>query len=368
MSKTPMNAYDPYNFLRDGYFPESMYEYAEKYCVMVTIRVGRGRRVIISPKIWDEIRGRLKRAFIQGGETRLAEVKETIFKQYTISWPKQDWIMEHKKYTPFLNKKELYDRLAPCSLFVRRKDVFDIQFDKFVKEPILRPVALSEAAKALSKELVTLGFTDNLTLGAAPALELLLRLQDVCNGFEPVEHGEGDHRVIEYQPLADNPKVASLMALLEEIDLERNQVVVWSSRKALFPVCEEAFAGAGYTFVRYDGSVDSAGRAEAERRFVSGEARIFLANQASAAYGMNCLAGCGYAVYLCVDNSVERYYQSQHRLLRGQLKEPKFAYHIYAEGSIEERQLRALSAGQELIGIENAREMFEVYEAEGKMA
>jgi hypothetical protein len=61
-----------------------------------------------------------------------------------------------------------------------------------------------------------------------------------------------------------------------------------------------------------------------------------------------------------VDGSVEKYHQSLHRLLRGELAAPKFAYHIYAEGTVEERQLGALAAGRELIGIENARDIFEV--------
>jgi SNF2 family DNA or RNA helicase len=360
MSKSPLNAVDPYNFLSDGFFPENMYDLAERYCIMVTIRVGRGRRVIISPKIYDEIRTRLKNAFIRGGGPALERAKESVFKQYTIGYQKQDWIIEHKKYSPYINKKELLDRLAPCTMFVRRKDVFDVTFDKFVKEPIMRPIALSPQAKALSKELVTLGFTDNLTLGKAASLELLMRLQDVCNGFEPIERMEGDNRKIELKPLHENPKLDALIELLEEIDLEQNRVVVWSSRKALLGACAEAFETAGYPYVRYDGDVADREKESAEALFLSGEARIFLANQASAAYGMNCLSACGYAVYLCVDGSVERYHQSLHRLLRGELKVPKFAYHIYAEGTVEERQLNALAAGQELIGIENSRELFEV--------
>jgi SNF2 family DNA or RNA helicase len=360
MSKTPLNAYDPYNFLNPDYFPEDMYAFAEEYCIMITIRVGRGRRILITQKVYEEIRNRLKKAFIEGGEQKLRVVRERVFQQYTISYPKQEWIIEHRNYSPFINQEELYKRLLPCSLFVRRKDVFDITFDKFVKEPIMRPVTLSKEAKAIAKDLVDVGFTDNLTLGKVPALDLLIRLQDVCNGFEPVEHLHGDKRVVEYKPLRKNPKLESLMALLEEIDIDRNQVVVWSSRKALLDACAESFATSEIPFVRYDGGVGQEDRMAAEKRFLSGEARVFLANQASAAYGMNCLAGCAYAVYLCVDGSVERYYQSLHRILRGELTEPKFAYHIYAEGTIEERQLTALAVGQELIGIENGKELFEV--------
>jgi SNF2 family DNA or RNA helicase len=253
-------------------------------------------------------------------------------------------------------------------MFVRRGDVFDIKFDKFVKEPIMRPVTLPERAKDLANELVDLGFSENLTLGKAPALELMLRLQDICNGFEPIEHREmkivkgvnKEVRVIEYKPLPENPKLDMLVELLEEIDVEKNQVVVWCSRKALLRGCADRLAAEGFSFVQYDGDSSDNEKANAERVFQSREAQVFIANQASGAYGLNCLAQCSYAVYICIDGSVEKYHQSQHRILRGELHAPKFAYHIYAEGTIEERQQQALRVGQELIGDTNTKDIFTI--------
>ena len=366
MSKSPLNVVDPYNFLSEGYFPESMWEFAERFCIMTTIRVGRGRRVIISQKDYMGIRNRLKYAFIRGGETQLAAAKESIFKQYTISYANQEHIIRHRKYTPFINQAELMRRIKPCTLFVRREDVFDIRFDKFVKEPIMRKVKLSENAKAIANELTALKFIDGFTLGKAPALELLIRLQDICNGFRPIESkqveivgGERkETRVITYEPLPENPKVEALLELLEEIDVTQNQVVVWSSRKKLIEACREAFIKEGHSFVVYDGDASDDEKQEAERLFQSREAMIFLANQASGAYGLNCLSQCNYSVFICIDGSVEKYHQAQHRILRGQLTAPKFSYHIYAEGTVEERQQTALRAGQELICAENTKETF----------
>jgi hypothetical protein len=366
MSKSPLNVVDQYNFLKDGYFPESMWELAERHCVMATIRVGRGRRVIVSQKDYVAIRTRLKNAYVRGGETQLQAAKESVFKQFAIDYAKQEHIIRHRKYTPFINQRALMRRISPDTVFVRREDVFDIRFDKFVKEPIMRKVTLSAGAKALANELITLGFTDTLVLGKAPALELMTRLQDVCNGFRPIEHKETktvngklqEVRTIAYEPLPENPKLEALMELLEEIDVGRNQAVVWSSRKKLIEACKEAFAGAGYSSVTYDGDASDDEKQDAEERFKRGEAQIFLANQASGAYGLNCLAQCDYAIFICIDGSVEKYHQAQHRLLRGQLSAPKFSYHIYAEGTVEERQQTALKVGQELIGAENTKETF----------
>jgi hypothetical protein len=332
-----------------------MWELAERYCVMTTIRVGRGRRVLISQKDYAAIRARLKNAFIRGGELQLEAAKESVFKQSGIDYAKQEHIIRHKKYTPFVNEKELLRRISPDTLFVRREDVFDIQFDRFVKEPIMRPVRLPDAAKKVANELIDLGFTDLLALGKAPALELMIRLQDICNGFEPVKDDEGN---VSYRPFLDNPKLDELISLMEGIDVHNNQIVVWASRRNLLDLCAARFEKEGYTFVRYDGSASDAEKASAEEAFVKKDAAIFLANQSSGAYGLNCLARCSYAVYMCVDGSVERYHQSQHRILRGQLDAPKFSYAIYAEGTVEERQWTALKVGKELIEADNSKEKF----------
>jgi SNF2 family DNA or RNA helicase len=301
------------------------------------------------------IRTRLKNAFIRGGEMQLEAAKESIFKQFAIDYAKQEHIIRHRKYTPFINEKELLRRIAPDTLFVRREDVFDIRFEKFVKEPIMRPVKLSQDAKRIANELIELGFTDRLVLGKAPALELMTRLQDICNGFEPVKDDDGN---VSYHPLSENPKLDELITLMEEIDVNNNQIVVWASRRNLLDLCAARFEKEGYTFVRYDGSASEGEKEKAEQDIVRKEAAVFLANQASGAFGLNCLSQCSYTVYMCVDGSVERYHQSQQRILRGQLTAPKFSYAIYAEGTVEERQWTALKVGKELIEADNRKEKF----------
>jgi hypothetical protein len=367
-SKSPVNMYDQFDFLCEGYFPESIYEFAERYCIMETLRYSKGRRVLITKDDYSSVRGQLTRAWRHGGKRALNMTKEHIFTDYAIPYDKQDHIMEHREYSPFINKAELFDRIAPVTMRVKRSDIFDITHDRFVKHPIMRPAELSGKARQVVNELVKIGFTDNYTLGKAPALDLLLRVQDVCNGFEPVETEPGPvdyfdprdkpERKIAHRPFDENPKLEALMALLEEIDTGENQVVVWSSRKLLIRACAERFTKEEIPFVVYDGSAGDIEKMEAERDFVSGEARIFLANQASGAYGLNCLAKCSYAVYICLNDSVEQYYQSQHRILRGELQAPKFAYHIYMKGTVEERQLVSLALGRGLIEEENKPELF----------
>lgn len=360
-SKSPLNVYDQFGFLDPSIFPESMYEFAERYCIMITIRVGRGRRVCISQKDYTKIRNRLVNAFNRRGEMGLTFTKASLFKEYTIDDYNLEWIMDHKDYTPFIHQDELYRRIKPYTTIVKREDVFDITHEKFVHDPIIRYVDIPAKAKALGNELINLGFTDNMVLGKAASLELMLRLQDVCNGFEPIEHiekGAGkdgkDVRTFTYNPLPENPKLEELHALLEEIDVEENQVAVVATRLNILEAVQESFDSAGITYVRYE----EGNKEEAKEAILSGEAQVFVSTITTCAYGLNCLADLDYIIVLCEDNRTEDFYQLKHRILRGQLDHPKFMYIIAVRNSIEERIITSLKVGSELINDTNTRDLF----------
>ena len=366
-SKSPMNVIDQFQFLDARYFPEDPYEFAEHYCIMTNLATARGRRVIISQKLYKEIRHRLSTAWTFGGQAQLEVVMVMVGNTFGIRDDKLEHIMSHKEYSPFINQEELTRRIADVTVSVKRGDVFDIGFDKYIYEPIKRPVQVSKEVKRLGNELVSLGFTDQLVLGKAPALELVIRLQDLCNGFEPIKtervktKRDGKKVIVTdvtYRELSENPKLDELEELLEEIGVQENQVVIWCSRTNAFDSISQRLDKLEIVHVRYSGAESDAAKDKAEADFWSGEARVFLANQASAAFGLNCLAKADYVVEYCNDSSVDAHYQSQHRVLRGQSKAPKFAYQIYVEKSVEERVITALNVGQELLSDSNTKSTF----------
>jgi hypothetical protein len=365
-SKSPMNVIDQYKFLDPSLFPESMYEFAEHYCIMVSLRTARGRRVIISQKDYAAVRKRMVNANRLGGDMQLEAAMCRITNEYGINEKKLRHIMEHRNYTPFLNQGELMSRVKDFTMTVERKDVFDISYDKYIYEPIKESVELSKSAKKLANELVELGFTDSLVLGKAPALELVMRLQDICNGFEPIKTRttkvkkgvEVDVDVVTYRALKENPKLDALEARLDQIDTEQNQVVIFCARTNAFDSIAERLETLGLSYVHYSGAETYPEKLAAQEKYERGEARVFLANQASAAYGLNCMGHCNYVIEYCNDASVERHHQAQHRVLRGQSTSPKFAYQIYVKGSVEERVIGALNVGQELISSSNPKGLF----------
>ena len=391
MSKSPLNAVDQYQFLNKDAFPEGMFAIAERYCVMMTLPTGRRAARVLLPEhsgkddknSWCGIRRRMSNAYAVGGRTRLALSMSSISRELGISQENLVWILHHKKYRPFKDTTSLLKRYEYCTEVVSREDAFDTRLEKYINAPIVRRVKLSEEAKKLYTQLVKLGFTDNIILGKNAALELSQRLMDVCNGFEPIssclsceEEGKGDNILhnlcplhaeckkpkATFEPLKENPKLDAVMELVEEIDPEEHQIVIWACRTNFMELLKNTLNEAGIPACCFSGQQTDKEKKDTREGFMSGRYRICIANQQSAAYGVNFMKNCDYTIYACSNASVEQDYQSRHRFLRGETKRMKYAYRIFVEGSVEERIYSALDLGNELIGETNTKEIFALKE------
>lgn len=391
MSKSPLNAVDPYQFLTKDAFDEGMFAIAERYCVMMTLPTGRRAARVLLPEhsgkddrnSWCGLRRRMAKAYAIGGKTRLAISMCKISRELNISYENLWWIITHKKYRPFKDTKSLLKRYEFCTEVVSREEAFDTRLEKYINAPIVRRVKLSEEAKKLYNQLVKLGFTDNIILGKSAALELSQRLMDVCNGFEPISsclsceegaqdgilhntcplHAECKRPKATFEPLKENPKLDAVMELVEEIDPEEHQIVIWACRTNFMELLKKTFDDAGIPACCFSGQQTEKEKKDTREGFSNGQYRICIANQQSAAFGVNFMKNCDYTIYACSNASVEQDYQSRHRFLRGETKRLKYAYRIFVEGSVEERIYSALDLGNELIGETNTKEIFALKES-----
>ena len=391
-SKSPLNMVDQYQYLDSSAFPEGMFALAEKYCIMMTLHTQRGARVLLPEhsgkedrNSWHGIRGRLARAYSVGGLARLSLSMDSISREMNISRENLWWIITHKKYRPFKSITPLMKRFEYCTEVVSRDEAFGTSLERYINAPIVRKVKLSEEAKKLYTQLVTLGFTDNLVLGKAAAMELSQRLMDVCNGFEPISsclsceeegaqegilhntcplHAECKKPKAVYEPLKSNPKLDALMELVEEIDPEEHQIVIWACRTNFMELVKSALDEAGIPACCFSGQQTEKEKKDTREGFMEGRYRVCIANQQSAAFGINFMKNCDYTIYACSNASVEQDYQSRHRFLRGKTTRMKYAYRLYVEGSVEERIYSALDLGNELIGETNSKDVFELKEAD----
>ena len=207
-------------------------------------------------------------------------------------------------------------------------------------------------------------------------MELSQRLMDVCNGFEPISscleceeqegilhntcplHAECNKPKATYEPLKENPKLEAVMELVDEIDADEHQIVIWTCRTNFMELVVQTLNDAGIPTCCFSGQQTDKQKEDAREGFLEGRYRVCVANQQSAAYGVNFMKGCDYTIYACSNASVEQDYQSRHRFLRGETHRMKYAYRIYVENSVEERIYSALDLGNELIGETNTKDIF----------
>ena len=358
MSKSPVNAYDQMNFLCPGFFSESMYAFAEHYEIRRALPSVRGARITITQKDYETIRKRLVR--YKDNPSALSGAMDSIHSFYGISKEDCIHILKNPEYSPHKNMDELWQRIGDTCMKVDRKTSTDLP-PKVYKT---YDITLTKEQTKLYLQLQNQYCTDNIVVDNG--LKLYLRFQDVCNGYEPIDHGDtidenGKVRHnIELKPLADNPKLAMLEEVID--DIGDKQVVVWCSRTKLLYDAEAHMKELGYTTAIYDGKVDKKLREEGYQSFSEGKTQLIFVNQASGAYGLDGLKEADYAVYLCNSYSVEQRAQSENRIYRGEITRSKYIIDLTCKGTCEDRVTEALKQGKELLDMGTTDvELFKYY-------
>ena len=342
MSKSPVNAYDQMNFLKNGFFPETMYAFAEHYEIRRALPSVRGARITITPKDYETIRKRLLR--YKDDPSSLSGAIDSVHSFYGISSEDCYHILRNPEYSPFKNMEELWERIGDVCTRVDRSSA-ELPETKVYKT---YKVELTKEQKKLYLQLQNQHCTDNVTVDNG--LKLYLRFQDICNGYEPVETEElteSGHNKVELIPLKENPKLDMLEEIID--DIGNQQVVIWCNRTRLLYDAEKRMKEAGYTTAVYDGKIGREEREKGYQSFAEGKTQLLFINQASGAYGLDGLRKADYAVYLSNSYSVEQRSQSEDRCHRGIVDRSKYIIDLTCKGTCEDRITEALKLGQELI-------------------
>ena len=361
MSKSPMNLYDQFHFLKPNLFYETRQEFFQKYTITKQYYYsGRSAVTAINKEEYEDIRTYCRNpnwglSEFTGKEKDRDDYKIfSLASKYKINASDVLLIARSNRYWPYRNLDELYSRISPYTVTVKREDVFDISKDKFVYEPIIVDVELTIEQKKLYDKLVKDGFSDDFYLGKAQAAELNIRLQDICIGYEPMKDEDGN---VSYRAFKENPKLEALVELLEEID-EDEQVVIMCSRTKAIESIASRLTKENISFVTYSGAQDGPEKKRAEEMVATKQVRVFLANITAAGFGLNALKDFNYIVWYCVNDSPEQIHQAQHRILRGESKTPKFAYSLFCNKTVELKQFQSNKNGEEFIKFRNTKEDF----------
>ena len=342
MSKSPVNAYDQMNFLKDGFFPETMYAFAEHYELRRSLPSVRGARITLPEKDYVAIRKRLVR--YKDNPAMLSGAIDGIHSFYGISREDCYHILKNENYTPFKNMDELWKRIGDVCTRVDRSSA-ELPETKVYKT---YNVELTKEQLKLYLQLQNQHCTDNVTVDNG--LKLYIRFQDICNGYEPIETEEvteSGHHKVELVPLKENPKLDMLEEIVE--DIGNQQIVIWCNRTRLLYDAEARIRDLGYSTAIYDGKIDKEEREKGYQSFSEGKTQIMFINQASGAYGLDGLRKADYAIYLSNSYSVEQRAQSEDRIHRGEITHSKYIIDLTCKGTCEDRITEALKLGQELI-------------------
>lgn len=345
ISKTPVNAWDQLEFLRKKYFEESMFSFENRYSIMVEIPGKRGIKGLISEDMWHKLRKQLKNSYA-AGEYVFDGLVSAYAKRFGLTREDCMHIIKHEKYTPFRRLKELYERIKDDVMIVKKKDVLDLPPKVHTRIAV---TATPEMTK-LYKDLVNLAYIDAADGATTQGISLYHRFQDVCNGYIPLEEeDEEGNKKITLTRQKSNPKIETLIEMLEEIDMKQHKVVVWSNRKLFLNDIYEAVTEAGYTACKYDGDTKPLEKKDIESRFRAGEIQVFIGNQGSGAYGLDWIKEADYMFFMSNDYSVEKREQAEDRIHRGGITSSKAIYDIVVAGTVDDKVSASLKLGKELI-------------------
>lgn len=347
MSKSTVNAYDQMNFLKQGFFAETIFAFAERYTIRVTLASARGAKTTISEKTYKTVQRRLLKhknnpEALEGAISGV-RMYEGIDREDCL------WILNHEckegvPFKPFKNVDSLWERIGDNCM-----KIADDKNERTTKKKY--NIKLTPTQRKLYLELQNLHCTDNITVDNG--LQLYIRFQDICNGYEPIEVGEEVtsegkiHKIVELKPLKENPKLDVFEEVVSEIGDE--QILVWCSRTQLLNDARARLDKKGYTTGVYDGKVNLADRERDYKLFAQNKIQILFMNQRSGAFGLDRLQKANYAYYLCSSYSVEERVQSEGRTNRGVVEHDKFVIDAVCKGTCEDRVVSALAVGEELM-------------------
>ena len=191
---------------------------------------------------------------------------------------------------------------------------------------------------------------ENGELVSAPqVITQMLRLQQLLSGYLKTDDGE----------MVDvaSQRLDAMMSCVEEIS---GKAIIWSRFRydivAIVATLTKVYGQE--SVVSYYGDTSDEDRQRAIQRFQNGKARFFVANPATAGYGLT-LTEASTVIYYANDFNLETRIQSEDRCHRIGQKNPVTYIDLIAEGTIDEKIVKSLRdkivIGAKVLG-EEARE------------
>ena len=247
---------------------------------------------------------------------------------------------KNKKIVGYYNMDELQERIGRSSTRVLKSECLDLpakvyQTLPFRLSPTTQKLYTAVRKEALADLMQMLGSEKAMNNIAEMAMVRILRLQQITSGFTPDS---------EMNPLpGENARLEALEGILE--DLPGKAIIFARFKSDVANVCSILPKG---SFVTLTGETKTQDRIEAVRLFQEDPAiKYFVGNPAAAGIGIT-LTAAETVIYYSQDTNLEYRLQSEDRAHRiGQTKTVTYI-DIVAEGTVDEKNVKALRAKKTL--------------------
>jgi len=231
----------------------------------------------------------------------------------------------------YRNLEELTDKIAPFTFRVLKKDCLDLPEKTYTVRNVPLTMEQIRMYKDLQKEAMTL-LEDGQLVSAPQVITQMLRLQQLLSGHMKTDEGE----MIEIA----SQRLDAMMSCIEEAS---GKIIIWSRFRYDIIQIRNALAKAygDQSVVSYYGDTSDEDRQRAIDRFQNGEARFFVANPATAGYGLT-LTEANTVIYYANDFNLETRIQSEDRCHRIGQKNPVTYIDLIAESTIDEKIVKSL--------------------------
>jgi SNF2 family DNA or RNA helicase len=228
-----------------------------------------------------------------------------------------------KEIIGYRNTERLHELIAPYSYRVEKSDVLDLPPKIFDRRYVELNAEQRRVYRELRIELMTM-LTDGTIIETEQAVQRILRMQQVVQGFLPREDGT-------FEDFGSEERLAVLDDLIEGAN---GKVVIWCRFREDI---NRIIARYGPVAVRYDGEVGEQQRKENRHEFMDIESsvRLFVANAQAGGTGLNLAGTANTVVYYSNSFSSLDRWQSEDRTHRIGTRGAVTYYDLVARGTID---------------------------------
>ena len=241
-----------------------------------------------------------------------------------------------KKVTGFQRTDELNDILRGFSFRVKKDDCLDLPKKTYQ----YRHVDLTKEQEKAYQEMKDLCLTkaDNELITVPNKLSMLSKLHQITCGH--LIDNDGNSHYIK------NNRISALLELTQEID---SKCIVWACYRAdLRTIAEKLREQHGTDMVvEYWGDTDDKQRKENIQEFMHGRPKFFVANPATAGFGLN-LQVANTVIYYSNSYNLEHRLQSEDRCHRIGQKKNVHYIDITTLGTVDNKIIKSLKAKKDI--------------------